>query len=66
MERKLRKVRVGVVVSNKMDKSIVVAVKTKEMHPIYGKFVNKTTKFVAHDDFLISELRFQFPLKHSV
>ncbi|MGM9773623.1 MAG: 30S ribosomal protein S17 [Candidatus Egerieousia sp.] len=50
MERKLRKVRVGVVVSNKMDKSAVVAVKTKEMHPIYGKFVNKTTKFVAHDE----------------
>ena len=50
MERKLRKVRVGVVVSNKMDKSAVVAVKTKEKHPIYGKFVNKTTKFVAHDE----------------
>ena len=50
MERKLRKVRVGVVVSNKMDKSIVVAVKTKEMHPIYGKFVKKTTKFHAHDE----------------
>ena len=41
---------VGVVVSNKMEKSVVVAVKTKEKHPIYGKFVNKTTKFVAHDE----------------
>ena len=50
MERRLRKERVGVVVSNKMEKSIVVAVKIKERHPIYGKFVNKTTKFVAHDE----------------
>ena len=50
MERNLRKERVGVVVSNKMEKSVVVAVKTKEKHPIYGKFVNKTTKFVAHDE----------------
>ena len=49
MERNLRKERIGVVVSNKMDKSIVVAVKTKEKHAIYGKFVNKTTKFVAQD-----------------
>lgn len=38
------------VVSNKMDKSIVVAVRVKEKHPVYGKFVNKTTKFVAHDE----------------
>lgn len=50
MERNLRKERIGVVVSNKMDKSIVVAVRIKEKHPVYGKFVNKTTKFVAHDD----------------
>jgi small subunit ribosomal protein S17 len=50
MERNLRKERTGVVVSNKMEKSIVVAVKRKVKHPIYGKFVNKTTKFVAHDD----------------
>ena len=50
MERNLRKERIGVVVSNKMDKSIVVADKTKEMHPMYGKFVKKTTKFVAHDE----------------
>ena len=49
MERNLRRERVGVVVSNKMEKSIVVAVKRKVKHPIYGKFVNKTTKFVAHD-----------------
>ena len=50
MERTLRKERIGVVVSNKMDKSIVVAVKRKVKHPIYGKFVNKTTKFTAQDD----------------
>ena len=48
MERNLRKERIGVVVSNKMDKSITVAIKRKEKHPIYGKFVNKTKKFVAH------------------
>jgi small subunit ribosomal protein S17 len=50
MERNLRKERVGVVVSSKMDKTIVVAVERKEKHPLYGKFVKKTTKFVAHDD----------------
>ena len=49
-ERNLRKERIGVVVSNKMEKSITVAVKRKVKHPIYGKFVNKTTKFVAHDE----------------
>ena len=49
-ERNLRKTRVGVVVSDKMDKTIVVAVATKEKHPIYGKFVKKTTKFTAHDE----------------
>ena len=48
--RNLRKERVGVVVSDKMDKSIVVAVARKVKHPIYGKFVNKTTKFHAHDE----------------
>ena len=47
MERNLRKERIGVVVSNKMEKSIVVAVHRKVKHPIYGKFVNKTTTFVA-------------------
>jgi small subunit ribosomal protein S17 len=51
METKnLRKERIGVVFSNKMDKSITVAVKWKEKHPIYGKFVNKTKKFHAHDE----------------
>ncbi len=50
MERNLRKERIGVVVSNKMEKSITVAVKRKLKHPIYGKFVNRTTKFVAHDE----------------
>ena len=49
MERNTRRERVGVVVSNKMEKSIIVAVKRKVKHPIYGKFVNKTTRFVAHD-----------------
>lgn len=48
-ERNLRRERVGVVVSNKMEKSIVVAVKRKVKHPIYGKFVNKTSRYVAHD-----------------
>jgi small subunit ribosomal protein S17 len=48
--RNLRKERIGVVVSNKMDKSIVVAVKTKVKHAMYGKFVNKTSKFMAHDE----------------
>jgi small subunit ribosomal protein S17 len=48
--RNLRKERMGVVFSNKMDKSITVAVKWKEKHPIYGKFVNKTKKFHAHDE----------------
>ncbi len=48
--RNLRKERIGVVFSNKMDKSVTVAVKWKEKHPIYGKFVNKTKKFHAHDE----------------
>ena len=48
--RNLRKERVGVVFSNKMDKSITVAVKWKEKHPMYGKFVNKTKKFHVHDE----------------
>ena len=46
-KRNLRKERIGIVSSNKGDKSITVTVKWKEKHPIYGKFVNKTTKFVA-------------------
>jgi small subunit ribosomal protein S17 len=49
-ERNLRKEKIGYVTSNKMDKSIVVSVERKVKHPKYGKFVNKTTKFVAHDE----------------
>ncbi|GAB4256703.1 MAG: 30S ribosomal protein S17 [Vicingaceae bacterium] len=49
-QRNLRKERIGTVVSNKMDKSIVVSVERKEKHPIYGKFVKKTKKFMAHDE----------------
>jgi len=48
--RNLRKERIGVVTSNKMDKTITVAVRWKEKHPIYGKFVNKTKKYYAHDE----------------
>jgi len=50
MERNLRKERIGQVVSNKMQKTITVAVDRKVKHPIYGKFVSKTTKFAAHDE----------------
>ena len=50
MERANRKTRVGRVVSDKMDKTIVVAVETKVRHPLYGKTVNKTTKFKTHDE----------------
>ena len=50
MERNLRKERIGVVVSNKMDKTIIVSTEIREKHPLYGKFVKKTTKFVAQDD----------------
>jgi len=49
-KRNLRKERVGVIVSDKMNKSIVVAVERKVKHPMYGKFVKKTSKFVAHDE----------------
>lgn len=48
--RNLRKQRAGVVTSNKMEKSITVAVKWKEKHPIYGKFVSKTKKYHVHDE----------------
>ena len=48
--RNLRKDRTGVITSNKMDKSITVAIKWKEKHPIYGKFVSKTKKYHAHDE----------------
>jgi len=50
IDRNLRKIRVGVVSSNKMDKSIVVKVERKVKHPLYGKFVKKSTKFHAHDE----------------
>jgi len=50
VERKIRKSRIGIVTSDKMDKTITVAVERKVKHPIYGKFLKKTTKFHAHDD----------------
>ena len=50
MERKLRKERVGVVISNKMDKSIVITVNRRVKHPMYGKFVKKSTRLMAHDE----------------
>ncbi len=49
-ERNLRKERTGQVISDKMDKSIVVSVQRKVKHPIYGKFIRKTTRFMAHDE----------------
>lgn len=49
-ERAQRRERVGKVVSNKMDKSITVAVDRQVKHPIYGKFIKKTTKYMAHDE----------------
>ena len=50
MERNLRKTRVGVVVSDKMDKTIVVAVKDSVQHPLYKKIMKRTVKFIAHDE----------------
>jgi small subunit ribosomal protein S17 len=50
VERGNRKTRIGRVVSDKMEKTIVVAVETKVRHPLYGKTVNRTTKFKAHDE----------------
>ena len=50
VERNLRKTRIGVVSSNKMDKTITVTVERKVKHPLYGKFLKKTTKFHAHDE----------------
>ncbi len=49
-DRNLRKEKIGLVTSNKMDKSIIVSVERKVKHPKYGKFLKKTTKFVAHDE----------------
>jgi len=48
--RNTRRERIGVVVSNSMEKSIVITVNQKVKHPIYGKFVNKTSRFMAHDE----------------
>ena len=50
LERNLRKTKLGVVSSNRMDKTITVNVERKVKHPLYGKFVKKTTKFHAHDE----------------
>tara|TARA_B100000287_G_C20469460_1_gene716601 strand:- start:648 stop:902 length:255 start_codon:yes stop_codon:yes gene_type:complete len=50
MERNFRKERIGIVASNKMDKSIVVSIERKVKHALYGKFVKKTSRFVAHDE----------------
>jgi small subunit ribosomal protein S17 len=50
LDRNLRKTRTGVVTSNKMEKTITVSVERRVKHPIYGKFVKKTTKFHAHDE----------------
>ena len=50
VERNLRKERVGLVVSDKMDKTVVVAIKKRVRHPLYKKIVNKTKKYVAHDE----------------
>ncbi len=49
-ERNLRKTRVGVVSSNKMDKTVVVSIKDKVRHPLYGKIINRTVKYKAHDE----------------
>jgi small subunit ribosomal protein S17 len=49
-ERNLRKTRTGVVTSNKMNKTIAVSVERRLQHPMYGKFVKKTKKFIAHDE----------------
>ena len=48
--RGYRKTRIGIVTSDKMDKTVVVAIKTKVRHPLYGKMVNRTAKFKAHDE----------------
>lgn len=50
MERNLRKERIGIVTSDKMDKSVVVTVERRVMHPKYGKFVKRSSKFMAHDE----------------
>ena len=50
MERNLRKTRVGIVTSDKMDKTVVVTIKTRVRHPLYNKIVNDTVKYKAHDE----------------
>ena len=50
MERGLRKTRIGVVVSDKMDKTCVIQIKTRVRHPLYGKIMNKTSKLKVHDE----------------
>jgi len=50
VDRNLRKTRIGVVTSNRMEKTVTVSVERRVKHPIYGKFVKKTTRFHAHDD----------------
>jgi small subunit ribosomal protein S17 len=50
LDRNVRKEKIGIVTSNKMDKTIIVAVERKVKHPLYGKFIKKTTKFAAHDE----------------
>ena len=50
MDRNLRKERVGIVTSDKMNKSVVVIVERRVMHPKYGKFVKRSSKFMAHDE----------------
>lgn len=50
MERNLRKTRVGVVSSDKMDKTVVVTIKERVQHPLYGKIINRTIKYKAHDE----------------
>ena len=49
-ERNLRKTRVGIVTSDKMDKTVVVSIKDKVRHPLYGKIINRTVKYKAHDE----------------
>ena len=50
VERKMRKTRTGIVTSNKMDKTITIKVERKVIHPMYGKFLNKSKKYTAHDE----------------
>ena len=49
-ERNLRKTRVGIVSSDKMDKTVVVSIKDRVRHPLYGKIINRTVKYKAHDE----------------